>query len=284
MTNYPIKSVLRHPELTGRMSKWAIALSAYDIQFHPRTVVKSQALADFVADFSPELEKLANDEVARINQVNDDSWILFVDGSSNFCGAGLGIVLKSPQGGKKVRAICCEFRATNNKAEYEALIAGMTLAEDMGAKALKVFSDSLLIVSQVKGELAAKDSKMAMYLEIAKSKSKVFNSFDILHIPRDQNTQADALANLGSSLRDISFTSVPIVHLTSLATARSIGDAVTTTIEQLRDNHEVAINIDNIAPESDPDAEEVSVSWTKPFYDFLANDVLPTNKVEARRI
>ena len=123
------------------MSKWAIALSAYDIQFRPRKAIKSQALANFVADFSQELEKLADDEVAKINQVNDDSMILFVDGSSNFRCAGLDIVLKPPQGGKIVRAICCEFRATNNEAEYEALITGMTLAEDMGAKALKVFSD-----------------------------------------------------------------------------------------------------------------------------------------------
>ena len=178
MTNYPVKSVLQRPELTGRMSKWAIALSAYDIRFRPRIVIKSQALADFVADFSPELEQLANDEVAQVNHVDHEPWVLFVDVSSNFRGAGLGVVLKSPQRGKVVRAICCEFRATNNEAEYEALIAGMTLAEDMGAKTLKVFSDSLLIVSQVKGEFSAKDSKMAIfflggkhYLIFAKSKN-----------------------------------------------------------------------------------------------------------------
>ena len=59
MTNYPIKAVLKKPELSGRMGKWAIALSSFDIKYHPRTAIKSQALADFVADLSPDIEPLA---------------------------------------------------------------------------------------------------------------------------------------------------------------------------------------------------------------------------------
>ena len=93
-----------------------------------------------MADFIPELEKVAEDEVARINHVSHDAWILFVDGSSNFRGAGLGVVLKSPQRNKIVQAIFCEFKATNNKAEYEALIARMTLASDLGVKVLNIYS------------------------------------------------------------------------------------------------------------------------------------------------
>lgn len=54
---------------------------------------------------------------------------------------------------------------------------------------------------------------MASYLEVEKDKSKTFNPLHIAQVPRDQNTQADALPNLGSSLRDSAFTSVPIVHL-----------------------------------------------------------------------
>ena len=81
------------------------------------------------------------DEVARINHVNHDAWILFVDESCNFRGADLGIVLKSPQEDNIVQPICFEFKATNNEAEYEALIARMALASDLGAKALKIYSD-----------------------------------------------------------------------------------------------------------------------------------------------
>ncbi|XP_056685551.1 uncharacterized protein [Spinacia oleracea] len=164
MTNYPIKSVMRRPELTGRMEKWTMALGGFDIKYQPRTAVKSQALADFVADFSPDLEKIADDEVKLINNV-EETWTLFVEGSSNFRGAGLGVVLKSPQGDMIAQEICCDFKATNNEAEYEALIAGMTLAGELGASGLNIFSDSQLIVNQINDDYEAKDLKMTLYLE-----------------------------------------------------------------------------------------------------------------------
>ncbi|XP_048502779.1 uncharacterized protein LOC125498589 [Beta vulgaris subsp. vulgaris] len=149
----------------------------------------------------------------------------------------------------------------------------MTLVEDMGAKALKVFSDSLLIVSQIKGEFAAKDSKMVIY----------------------QGTRicrADALANLGSSSRDISFTSVPIVHLANPAVAMNGGETVATTIECLQDDgdndpnadHDVAKDKGEATTTNDLDGEEVIVSWAKPFVDYLTNDILLADKAEARRI
>ncbi|XP_021715146.1 uncharacterized protein LOC110683100 [Chenopodium quinoa] len=139
-TNYPFKVVLRRPELTGRMSKWAIELSGFDIKYEPRTTIKSQALDDFVADFSPDLEQQAAQEVKQITQIADPgTWTLYVDGSSNFRGAGLGVVLKSPQGDMMVQSICCNFKATDNEVEYEALIAGMNLARNLGASELQVF-------------------------------------------------------------------------------------------------------------------------------------------------
>ena len=91
--------------------------------------------------------------------------VLHVDGSSNFRGAGLGILLKSPQGDIIARAISCDFNAKYNEAEYEALIAELTLAQDLKATDVEAYIDSLLIVSQIKREIAAKDSKMTAYLE-----------------------------------------------------------------------------------------------------------------------
>lgn len=261
MTNYPIKAVLRKPEHSGRMAKWAISLSAHDIRYLPRTAIKSQALADFVADFSPDLAATAEEEARHINKVGKSgSWQLYVDGSSNFRGAGLGIVLKSPQGDMIVRAICCDFKATNNEAEYEALIAGMTLAHDLKANSLRVFSDSLLIVSQVNGEYAAKDSKMASYLELAKGKAKLFEEFSIKQIPRDQNTKADALANLGSALKKCDFNSIPIAHLAEPAISKEV----------------------NMVRSDDNQAG--STSWTQPIIAFLERGILPEDKLEARKL
>ncbi|KAI3746327.1 hypothetical protein L6452_08755 [Arctium lappa] len=71
VTNFPLKSVLRKPELTGRLAKWSIYFNSYDIDFKSRTTIKSQVLADFVADFSPELQKEVEDETYYVATVDD---------------------------------------------------------------------------------------------------------------------------------------------------------------------------------------------------------------------
>ncbi|XP_074351495.1 uncharacterized protein LOC141690608 [Apium graveolens] len=140
------------------MAKWSIRLSMYDIIYEPRTTIKSQVLADFVADFSPNLLCEADEELQQILSTRKmESWSLYTDGASNVNGTGLGLVLKSPQGDTLAYSICCEFKATNNESEYEALIIGLTTAVDMKIAHIKVNCDSLLIVNHVKGEYEAKD-------------------------------------------------------------------------------------------------------------------------------
>ncbi|KAJ9542681.1 hypothetical protein OSB04_029187 [Centaurea solstitialis] len=104
-------TVLRKPELTGRLAKWSIYLSGFDIKFNPKTAIKSQALAYFVAEFSPGLEPTTCDEVHNVMIQDNKPWVLYVDGSSNVRGSGLGVVLKSLQGGNMVYSIRCEFKA-----------------------------------------------------------------------------------------------------------------------------------------------------------------------------
>ena len=83
-----------------------------------------------------------------------------MDGAVNQRGAGVGLVLVSP---KKIiieKSLRLGFSATNNEAEYEALLMGMNVVQKMGGKAVEVFSNSRLIVGQVKGELEARDARM----------------------------------------------------------------------------------------------------------------------------
>ncbi|XP_074298268.1 uncharacterized protein LOC141629110 [Silene latifolia] len=125
ITNYPLKTIMRKPELSGRMAKWSVHLSGYDLKFEPRTAIKSQALADFVSDFCPALQTQAEQDILNLEEDKGEQvWELHVDGASNAKGAGVGLVLKSPQGDHIVQAVRCEFKATNNEAEYEALILG----------------------------------------------------------------------------------------------------------------------------------------------------------------
>ncbi|KAL5827790.1 hypothetical protein ACOSQ3_019640 [Xanthoceras sorbifolium] len=129
-----------------------------------------------------------------------EDWTLIVDRSSNARGSGLGVVLTSPEGHVIERSIRCGFKNTNNEAEYEALIAGLTLAKDLCVKRIKVRSDSQLIVRQLQGSYQARDLQMSAYLTLVKELQASFKSFDIEQIPRSENTHADALANLGSAL------------------------------------------------------------------------------------
>ena len=212
ITNYPIKTVLRRPELSGRMAKWSIKLSAFDIVYEPRTAIKSQALADFVADFSNDILVEVEKEVQQLGE-SKDSWILYTDGASNVRGTGLGILLKSPQGDIIPSSISCEFNATNNEAEYEALIAGLQLAKKMKIKYLQVYVDSLLLANHFNGSYAVKGEKLAKYLDIVKKLSLYFETFSILQVPREENAEANALANLASSLRIPSGVKIPIIHI-----------------------------------------------------------------------
>ncbi|XP_012851511.1 PREDICTED: uncharacterized protein LOC105971204 [Erythranthe guttata] len=156
LTNYPLKQILRSPETSGRLAKWAIELSEYGVEFKPRPAIKAQILADFV------VEMTTSEESTSI-----PTWAINVDGSSTTTGGGAGIVLTSPDGDEFEYAKRFDFKASNNEAEYEALIAGIRLALAAGARKLIVHSDSQLVVNQVLGNYEAKEESMAKYLALA---------------------------------------------------------------------------------------------------------------------
>ena len=137
--------MLQKPDASARLLKWLIELSQFDIDYKPWIAIKGQALADFVAEFTglpPEVEGAAQ----------PPRWKLYVDSSSNNNGSGGRLVLHTPEGHKVTSAIRFEFPASNNEAEYEALLVGLRLAEHLKAENLDIFSDSQLIVNQVKGQ------------------------------------------------------------------------------------------------------------------------------------
>ncbi|XP_074282611.1 uncharacterized protein LOC141607151 [Silene latifolia] len=181
---------MRKPELSGRMTKWSVHLSGYDLQFEPRTAIKSQALADFVSDFCPATRGEAEEGMLTMMGSQDgEIWTLYIDGASNARGAGVGLVPRSPKGDMIVQAIRCEFKATNNEAEYEALILGMQMASGLKVQNLRVYSDSLLVVNHVNNEYVARDSKIIAYLKIATEKKSKFRTFKITQDVRTQYTQ-----------------------------------------------------------------------------------------------
>ena len=125
-------------------------------------------------------------------------WKLYIDGAVNQRGSGMGLVLISPEKLTIEKSLTLGFSATNNEAEYENFLEGMSMVQITGGKAIRMFSDSRLVVSQVKGELEAKDERMQGYLSQVRHLELGFQSFSLLHIPRSGNTYANSLATLAT--------------------------------------------------------------------------------------
>ena len=115
-------------------------------------------------------------------------------------GTKVGLVLISPKKITIEKSLRLGFSATNNETEYEALLAGITMVQKMGGKAVKIFSGLRLVVGQVKRELEARDVRMQEYLNQVRHLQSGFDSFNLLHIPRSRNTHVDSLATLATSL------------------------------------------------------------------------------------
>ena len=129
-----LKTILRSADYKGRIAKWGTILGAFNIKYMPRTSVKGQILADLVAEFTePEIEELPSkgsmDEklVGTISQYCLPTWEIHVDGASNQKGSGVGLVLMSPEKVIIEKSLRLDFPATNNEAEYEAQLEGMTM-------------------------------------------------------------------------------------------------------------------------------------------------------------
>ena len=124
---------------------------------------------------------------------------MYVDGILNQKGSRVGLVLISPEKVNVEKSLRLDFSATNNEAEYEALMMGMAMVQRMGGTSVKVFSNLRLVVNQVKREFEAKDERIQGYLSQVKCLQSEFESFDLLHIPRSDNAHADSLAILATS-------------------------------------------------------------------------------------
>ncbi|GAU46380.1 hypothetical protein TSUD_280790 [Trifolium subterraneum] len=167
----------------------SLELSKFDIRYESRKALKAQILANFVAEMTcwPSSTDGANKRT------------IFVDGASNATGAGAGIILKNEKGILIEVSLALSFPTSNNQAKYEAFLAGVRLAEDVGAKEIKIYTDSQLVASQVLGEYQAKNDNLSEYLTLVKERITKFDSVEIQHVPREHNKRADILSKLAST-------------------------------------------------------------------------------------
>ncbi|KAK8923593.1 hypothetical protein KSP39_PZI019849 [Platanthera zijinensis] len=189
ITDHPLRSIFEGVEHSGRLAKWSVELSEFDISFVPRLAIKAQAMADFLADYVV--------EVAEDKLTYPVPWKVMVDGASGKHSLGVGVVLESPQGTRIEQTVVIHFSITNNQAEYEEVIAGLRLAKELGVHDVKVFTDSMVVASQINGEFEAREPTLQRYLAKVKGIIGGFQTFSIQHVPREENEQVDHLAKRG---------------------------------------------------------------------------------------
>jgi hypothetical protein len=141
VTDYLLGDILRNQDATGRISKWAVELGALNINFKPRTAIKSQALVDFMAEW-------------RENQLptpieRPEHWVMYFEGLLKLEGAGAGVLLISPTGEQFRYVLQIFWKVSNNEAEYKALLHGLRLVASLGIKRLLVYGDSAVVINQV---------------------------------------------------------------------------------------------------------------------------------------
>ncbi|XP_065023311.1 uncharacterized protein LOC135649130 [Musa acuminata AAA Group] len=241
ITDQPLRQVLTKFDVAGRLLKWAVELGEHDISYLPRTAIKAQVAADFIAELT-QLENAGPEQAP-------EAWTLHVDGSANPKGAGAGLVLLAPDGRSFERSLRFGFKATNNEAEYEALLAGLELALEMQVAAIRVLTDSQLVAEQLNGGYEARDTTMAKYLARVRDLTAKFRYFILSSVPREENERADALAKLAS--KPVAETRPEIEELPTRAvemTTTAPGDAPATWVQELlRFKQDGTLPLDEVA-------------------------------------
>ncbi|GJR03238.1 reverse transcriptase domain-containing protein [Tanacetum coccineum] len=209
-------------------------------------------LADFLVEKPDEnlLETPATD-------IPQEPWTLFTNGSSCIDGSGAGLILISPEGTEFTYELRFQFTASNNEAEYEALIAGLRIAAQMGVRNVRVSVDSKLVVNQVLGAYVPKEQNMIKYLEKVKSLVSSFASFSISQVPRSKNKKADALSKIAST----SFAHLSKQVLVEILKEKSIHEEEVATV-----------------------VEEEGTTWMTPIIEYLKDGTLPGDRKEASKL
>ncbi|XP_065637656.1 uncharacterized protein LOC136070933 [Quercus suber] len=199
----PIKYVFSRPVVSGRIARWAVLLQQYDIAYVPQKAVKGQALVDFLADhLVPSdwefFDDFPDEDVFYIEVMPPQ--MMFFDGAARREGAGAGVVFVSPQRQILLYSFSLSKLCSNNVAEYQALIIGLQMAIEMSISQLEIFRDSKLVINQILEQYDVKKEDLIRYCQYAKKLLTNFEAITLEHIPRKENRQADALANLATAL------------------------------------------------------------------------------------
>jgi ribonuclease HI len=185
-SSQPLKDIMRNREATGRIGKWAMELNEFTIDYVHRSSIQSQALADFIADWTPGAQ---GEEATK----DAEAWTVFCDGSWGTFGAGATAVLVAPSKVRTCYAVKLDFSCTNNIAEYEALLLGLWKLKAMGIRRAILKTISQVISGHVDKSSKARDPKLEKYLDADRRLEASFKGFSVKN-SKGENEHADLLA------------------------------------------------------------------------------------------
>jgi ribonuclease HI len=264
----------------GRIAKWAVEIMGETISFAPRKAIKSQVLADFVAEWV--------DTQLPTAPIQSELWTMYFDGSLMKTGAGVGLLFISPLG-KHLRYVPhLHFPVSNNVAEYEALVNGLCIAIELGVRRLDARGDSQLVIDQVMNNSHCRDPKMEAYCDEVRCLEDKFYGLELNHAARRYNETADELAKIASGR-----TTVPPDVFSRDIHQPSIKTNDTPEPEEALVQPEEA----SAQPETPSAAEGEALrveeerngvtpnrNWQTSYLQYLHRGELPLDKAEARRL
>ncbi|KAJ9691124.1 hypothetical protein PVL29_013344 [Vitis rotundifolia] len=203
----PLRYLFDRPALVGRLMRWLVLLTEFDIHYVTQKSIRGSIVADHLASLPVSDGRAIDDDfpdedVAAVTSLS--GWRMYFDGAANHSGYGIGVLLISPHGDHIPKSVRLAFSdrhpATNNIVEYEAFIMGLETALELGIRQMEVFGDSNLVLRQVQGEWKTRDAKLRPYHAYYELLVRRFDDLRYRHLPRAQNQFADALATLASMI------------------------------------------------------------------------------------
>jgi ribonuclease HI len=273
VSSFPLGEIIQCREASGRIAKWAVELMGETLSFAPSKAIKSQVLADFLAEWV--------DTQLPTAPLQAELWTMYFDGSLMKSGAGAGLLFISPLE-KHVRYIMrLHFPASNNVAKYEALVNGLRISVELGVRHLDARGDSQLVIDQVMKNSHCRDRKMEAYCDEVRRLEDKFYGLELNHVAQRYNETADELAKIASGR-----TTVPsdVFSRDIYQPSVKVDDAPKPEETSAQLEVTSAAEGEALRVEGEQNGVALNQNWQTPYLEYLLRGELPLDKAEARRL
>jgi ribonuclease HI len=271
VSSFPLGEIIQCREASGRIAKWAVELMGETLSFAPQKAIKSQVLADFLAEWT--------DTQLPTAPVQAELWTMYFDGSLMKTRAGAGLLFISPLGEHVCYVIRLHFPASNNVAEYEALVNGLRIAIELGVRCIDARGDSQLVIDKVMKNSHCRDQKMEAYCDEVRRLEDKFYGLELNHVARRYNETANELVKTASGR-----TTVPpnVFSRDIYQPSVKIDDAPKPEETSAQPEVPLAAEGEALRVEGERNGVTPVPNWQTPYPEYLLRGELPLDKVEAR--